>query len=418
MYNLDSQFHFNSDEAMHKLGSWLRRKVFLCNEKLKEAEENIRVCGIAEEVLRQEWDAQVKAQTKPLPRQHRNQGKTAVEEALRLRKSRDAAQDHVSSLRKRIIDMSSEPWDVATAELELESAMNALRKAQARVTKKENSLGIDEKHKLRSLMNSPFLTKRMNARALKIRIRERLRSRKFELDRLERSYRKQRSEQRINELTQDSVKRRDPGITQLAYKYNRLCEDMNTLIRRKKAPRNSVAPIKIDMETLFELDVNDDIWLDVGLGYDDEEQDGTTPLLWLKEQARLLKERSALQIWFSEEWQVVHEAIEQSLDFDIKYQLEMRKDKLCRLLVAWERTLVGVPFVSGLPDWGPTPDELTQYRAVHVLGEGVEMAEESSYEYDVDFEAEADGLLIEHLDSLRLSENYREMQEDSSLQDL
>lgn len=35
------------------------------------------------------------------------------------------------------------------------------------------------------------------------------------------------------------------------------------------------------------------------------------------------------------------------------------------------------------------------------------------YEYDVDFEAEADALLIEHLESLRISENYRELQHQS-----
>lgn len=205
------------------------------------------------------------------------------------------AQVLVDDLRKRIIDTSSEPWDAATAELELESAIQALRKAQARVVKKETTLGVDAKHQLRTLMKSPFLTKKMNACALKIRIRERLRSRKFELDRLERSYRKQRSgklfnikqgvshlciEQRINEHTHDSVKRRDPGITQLAYKYNKLCDDMNTLIRQKKAPQYSTSPLKIEMERLFDLDVDDDIWLDVGIGYDDEEH-GMIPPLWL-----------------------------------------------------------------------------------------------------------------------------------------
>lgn len=108
------------------------------------------------------------------------------------------AQALVDDLRKRIIDTSSEPWDAATAELELESAIQGLRKAQARVTKKENTMGVDAKHKLRTLLKSPFLAKRMNACALKIRIRERLRSRKFELDRLERSYRKQRSGKLFN----------------------------------------------------------------------------------------------------------------------------------------------------------------------------------------------------------------------------
>lgn len=91
------------------------------------------------------------------------------------------------------MDPSTESWEMAVAELELQTALQALRKAQGRVTTKESALGVEAKNQLRHLVNSAFLTKRMNARALKTRIRERLRSRKFELDRLERSYRKQRS---------------------------------------------------------------------------------------------------------------------------------------------------------------------------------------------------------------------------------
>ena len=71
-----------------------------------------------------------------------------MEDALHLHKSQDAAQAHVDDLQKRIIDTSSEPWETATAELELESAIQALRKAQGRVTKKEVALGVDVKHQL------------------------------------------------------------------------------------------------------------------------------------------------------------------------------------------------------------------------------------------------------------------------------
>ena len=148
---------------------------------------------------------------------------------------------------------------------------------------------------------------------------------------------------------------------------------METLIRRKKAPQNSVAPLKIETEGLFELDVDDDIWLDVGIGYDDEGDD-TVPPLWLsnekvrdgiramtdrdrcmEEGKRLLNKRYSMQVWFNEEWQVVNAAIDQSkwslarreiylLTFtsnsepgmDIDYQLKLRKDKLCCLFVAWE----------------------------------------------------------------------------------
>jgi hypothetical protein len=99
----------------------------------------------------------------------------------------------VDELRKRIIDVSSKYWEIATAELELETALNVLAKATSKVTKKESSMGVDARQELHRLLKSPFLGKKMNARALKMRIRERLRARKFELDRLERSYRQQRS---------------------------------------------------------------------------------------------------------------------------------------------------------------------------------------------------------------------------------
>ncbi|KAJ3990653.1 hypothetical protein F5050DRAFT_1813708 [Lentinula boryana] len=172
----------------------------------------------------------------------------------------------------------------------------------------------------------------MNARALLTRIRERLRSRKFELDRLERSYRKQRSEQRVNDHTQDSVKRRDPTIASLARKYNQYCVELARLIEQRKATRNAVPPKAIDMDKLFSLDVDDDIWLDIGLGYDndnDNDNDNTAPPLWLsnekiregiralldrdrceEERGRLLAERDAMQQWFHEEWQVLESVAE------------------------------------------------------------------------------------------------------------
>lgn len=99
----------------------------------------------------------------------------------------------MDDLRRRIIDVSSEHWEIATAELELETALTALSKAKAKVAKKETAMGLTARQQLHHLLKSPFLSKKMNARALKTRICERLRMRKFELDRLERSYRKQRS---------------------------------------------------------------------------------------------------------------------------------------------------------------------------------------------------------------------------------
>lgn len=92
---------------------------------------------------------------------------------------------------------------------------------------------------------------------------------------------------------------------------------------------------------------------------------------------------------------------------DIKYQINLRKERLSHLFVAWEQTLIGVPAAEDLPAWGLSGDEVIEYRAIRVHGGGIE---EGGYEYDVEFETEVDGLLVEHLDSLRIAENYREMQ--------
>ncbi|KAF9070217.1 hypothetical protein BDP27DRAFT_1382877 [Rhodocollybia butyracea] len=384
MYNLDCQFNFNNKENLFKLGTWLRRKTY-------EAEETLGECGFPEDVLRREWEAQVKAQTKPLPCQTKNQGKSAVEEAIQLRKSWDTAQAHVDELRRRIIDVSSEHWESATAELELDTALTALTKARAKVTKKESAMGVTARQQLHHLLKSPFLGKKMNAGALKTCIQERLRGRKFELDCLERSYQKQRSEQRINEHTQDSVKRRDPAIADLACRYNKLCNDMHRLIQQKKAPRNSVAPLKIEMEGLFDLDVDDDIWLDIGLGY--EEQDDTIPPLWLSNDH-------------------VRTGICALLDRD-RYREDWAR--IVGERNAMQECVVGVPNGDNLPEWGPLEDEIRMHQAVHILGSGVEAIEETGFNYNVEFEQEADGLLVEHLDSLTISENYRDQQSNLSL---
>ncbi|KAJ3739561.1 hypothetical protein DFH05DRAFT_1537978 [Lentinula detonsa] len=313
----------------------------------------------------------------------KNLGKSAVEEVIRIRKSRDMLTEKVSHLREIIINPSTPTWDVATAELELQTAKESLSKVQAKLASKERALGERQRVQLRTLVKSTYINKRMNALALLTRIRERLRSRKFELDRLECSYRKQRSEQRVNDHTQDSVKRRDPTIASLARKYNQYCVELARLIEQRKATRNAVPPKAIDMDKLFSLDVDDDIWLDIGLGYDnnnDNNNDNTAPPLWLSNE----KIREEMNIFF---------------------QVEIRKDRLRRLFVAWERAIVGIPATENLPEWGLSQGEMIRAREEQVFGGGIEQMEDA---FDIEFEADADELLTEHLDSLRVTENYKE----------
>lgn len=105
---------------------------------------------------------------------------------------------------------------------------------------------------------------------------------------------------------------------------------MLSLIRHRKAPAGAICPQKIEPKGLFALDVDDDIWQDIGLDNDngDHQNDNLVPPLWLsddgvcqgikallerdrcvEEESRLQHERRAMQEWFSEEWKVLSSAI-------------------------------------------------------------------------------------------------------------
>ena len=132
------------------------------------------------------------------------------------------------------------------------------------------------------------------------------------------------TERKIASSTESSIKRREPGILKLAKTYNDLCKEMHNLGRKRRAPRNIVMPYPIDTNKLFSLDVDDEIWQDIGLD-ENEDKEGTP--LWLgdsnirngikhllildrclEEEARLKRERLALQEWMYEEWTTLQRA--------------------------------------------------------------------------------------------------------------
>ncbi|TFK60085.1 hypothetical protein BDN72DRAFT_779856, partial [Pluteus cervinus] len=184
-----------------------------------------------------------------------------------------------------------------------------------------------------------YISLRMNALALKTRLRDRLRARKFELDPIERMGRKfTHNTHKLHAQTDSSVRRRDPTIQEVARAYNKLCDEMTKLAREKKAPSGSICPVKVPLERLFSLDVDDTIWQDIGLTDDPPPSPTTTsdqtttppqlPPAWLskeevrdgikamlerdrcvEEEARLVHERRAMQFWFHEEWRALSDGI-------------------------------------------------------------------------------------------------------------
>lgn len=123
--------------------------------------------------------------------QSKTKGKKAVEEVVRLRNARNAAEREIARLELVMVDAESDFLEVESAEERVEALKASSAKTLVQLRMKERALGVQEQEDVRKLMKSPYIQKRMNARALKIRIRDLLRSRKFEFDRIERSFRKQ-----------------------------------------------------------------------------------------------------------------------------------------------------------------------------------------------------------------------------------
>lgn len=131
-------------------------------------------------------------------------------------------------------------------------------------------------------------------------------------------------ERNLSDHTKASLKRREPTIAKLAKTYNGLCKEIARIIERREAPLGAIAPSQIDHDQLFNLDVDDEIWQDIGLDEgpastneadplsvprwlaDQAVRDGIRALLELdrcqEEEARLKLERCALQEWLIEEW--------------------------------------------------------------------------------------------------------------------
>jgi hypothetical protein len=132
----------------------------------------------------------------------------------------------------------------------------------------------------------------------------------------------------LHHHSETQLKRKEPGIQQLVRKYNKLCSQMVEMKEKRQAPLGAVVPHTIDKDGLFNIDVDDDIWQDVGLHDLEDEMQGSIPL-WLgdddvrkgirslleldrceEEERRLSKELWAMHDWMIEEWTCVTKAME------------------------------------------------------------------------------------------------------------
>ncbi|KAF8065223.1 hypothetical protein FPV67DRAFT_1419584 [Lyophyllum atratum] len=409
LYSIDRQVEYLNEKSLHGLGIWLARKWDQCKKRKEKAEKVLEEINIPAATLRTEWEAQVIEQTKPLKKQSKTAGNKAVEEVLSLLETRKIYKARLDTLDQMLSTGSYQSLDAEELRDQRAATQRNYDTTQKTIEKKRSALGVDGRHNLSNLKDNKFIQLRVNAAALKHRIRTRLRDRKFELDRLERAYRQTKSnEVKLHNHIKGSVKRHEPTIMNLATKYNNLCSEMAALKAAQSGATPGLVPSKIEKDKLFDLDVDDNIWQDIGL--QDDEFSGTVPL-WLgdentrrgikallefdrcvEEEQRLAMERCSLQEWMLEEWSCVILALEASFengDLDLTYQLREERARLRRLCALWKSKTQGLPARYAMPEtWGPSKEELEQ----------AEM-EEISPSWDVDDNVESEGSASEEMDA-------------------
>ncbi|KAG6909533.1 hypothetical protein DXG01_016926 [Tephrocybe rancida] len=129
---------------------------------------------------------------------------------------------------------------------------------------------------------------------------------------------------------------------------------MKQLIDKGKAPRGAICPKQLELKGIFDLDVDDTIWEDIGL------EEGTPAALppWLTdkdmcagikallerdhclEEVHLQHECHSMRVWLLEEWHIVNLALGtvHSLDFGD---------------------------IMSLPDWGPSVKDILNFCNMH-----------------------------------------------------
>jgi hypothetical protein len=114
--------------------------------------------------------------------QSRRAGAKAVEEVALLLAAYKASKTTLGDLTNLAQDTNELDQDLEALRSETQSRTE---EAFKRYQQKRKMLGVDGRLSLEKLRDSPYLQLRMNAQLLKRRIRDRLRHRKFELEKLE-----------------------------------------------------------------------------------------------------------------------------------------------------------------------------------------------------------------------------------------
>ncbi|KAI6018346.1 hypothetical protein EDC04DRAFT_2869985 [Pisolithus marmoratus] len=295
LFDIDFQVHHLDMKSLNGLGQWLLCHWNHCQEKKASASKGLRRCGVDIPTLQAEWDAQIAAQTKPTPRHTSKSVENIVLQVMETQKSLEIYAANLVVLEQ---DLLHGVPDMINLNIQITECHKKVMNFKQALQRQRSTLGLNGPADLARIQNSSYLQLRMHALAIK----------KFKL----------------------------------ASSYNNLCLQMVGLIHKGKAPQGSIAPLLIPRDSLFKLDVDDDIWQDVSLGDDADAEDkvrsGIRSLLELRrceeEERCLLKEKQALVLWFSEQ-----------------------SSKLAGLCLMWQKQLSDFPGAA-YENWGLSNEDL------------------------------------------------------------
>jgi hypothetical protein len=223
------------------------------------------------------------------------------------------------------------------------------------------------------MKNNKFLQDQVSLLALKKRIREKARSRRFEITALKKhEVNKHKDSRKLTEHAKASAKKREPGLKKLVEKYNKGCKELVAQIKKRKFPVGGRALNEINMDHIWELDVDDPIWQDVEV-QDDEEfsipdwigDELTCQAICNRvenqcceeELLRIQIEVKNLQTWLAEEWNILALGMTAETPEYMAYQMEVEQQRLLRLGGGWWKNLHDLPGID-ISAWFPTAEKL------------------------------------------------------------
>ncbi|KAJ7753696.1 hypothetical protein B0H14DRAFT_3600959 [Mycena olivaceomarginata] len=309
--------------SLCRLAAWLNRRTINCEEKLRSALADLEACEVPETVLRAEWKNQVDVQTRPLKRQAKTHGAAAVDRILQARKTAEVAFMRVKSMEEIMADTSSETHERVH---ELHGS-----KRGGKPKHLEQELGIQDATVVKKLAHGNYYTARNERqgreRAFGIKAAGPASSSLIPLSALFGGLAVVRflflasTSKPAQRACRSGNQEAEPNISKLLKMYNKLCKDIASLIRTKKAPKGAVALPPIPEKGLYQLDVDDAIWQDVGLN----DVNGDPPR-WLT---------------------------------DDKFKL--RRQELLELMCSGRSRWIASPSDDmGLPEWGPSNEEVLE----------------------------------------------------------